>query len=157
MASFNQNIVRHEHDGDFDLVFTVSNSGTSLSSTNFCAVWLMLNTSTVTASSTILIYAGGPNQNTADKYNVTADASNCNSTATKLSTETRDINIGAFTNQITIPFTYSTMQPINDGSYYHELILLKRSSDVCFQCQSQVVATGLMTVNESLFTNEGYR
>lgn len=157
MASFNQNIVKHEHDGDFDLVFTVSNSGTSLSSTNFCAVWLMLDTETVTPSSNILIFAGGPNSHSSGNYNVSAGTSDCSSTATLLSTETRDITIGSFTNQITISFEYNNMTPIDDGSYYHELILLKRISSVCYQCRSQVVATGLMTVNQSLFTNKGYR
>lgn len=158
MASFNQNIVRHEHDGDFDLVFTVSNSGDSVPSSAFCAIWILLDTETVTASSNIkLLATSRVGNNTAD-YDISVGADDCSAAgATNIGSLTKDIYISPFTNQIVIPFTYSTFSALDDGSYYHELILCKKENNDCHQCRSQVVASGLLTVNESLATNEGYR
>ena len=157
MASFNQNIVRHEHDGDFDLIYTVSNSGTVLGASNFCAVWILLDTDTVTGSSNIEKLGYSVSQNSSN-FDVTNDSANCSASgATNLGTQTRDIAVTLSNSQVIVPFTYSIFSDIADGSYYHELILTKKSSGVCYQCQSQVVATGLLTVEESLFTNKSYR
>ena len=138
MASFNQNIVRHEHDGDFDLVFTVSNSGDSVPSSAFCAIWILLDTETVTNSSNIELLATSRSGNDTAHYDVSTGADDCSASgATNIGSLTKDIQIAPFTNQIVIPFTYSNIAPIADGSYYHELILCKRVSTVCHQCRSR--------------------
>ena len=157
MASFNQNIVRYEHDGEFDLVYTVSNSGTILSSTSMCAVWLLLNTDSVTTSSTLEIIGSSVILNVAN-FNVDQNGANCSASAVKLSTTAASsVTVGITSTSITVPFTWSIFQALDPGDYYHELVLTVKSSGVCYQCQSQVVSTGLLTVEESLFTNKQYR
>lgn len=158
MASFNQNIVRYEHDGEFDLVYTVSNSGTILSNTSMCAVWLLLNTDSVTSSSTLKIIGSSVSLSSAANFNVDQNGANCSASAVKLSTTTASsVTVGITSTSVTVPFTWSIFSALDPGDYYHELVLTVKSNGVCYQCQSQVVSTGLLTVEESLFTNKQYR
>tara|TARA_R100001480_G_scaffold134472_1_gene131528 strand:+ start:571 stop:1056 length:486 start_codon:yes stop_codon:yes gene_type:complete len=161
MPALSQNLTRFEHDGAFELVFTVTNAGTTLGVTNFCAWWGLGNGDSVSNSTSILkraYTAGGVSfTNTASGFN------DCSSTADLVSSDSNDLTIIVSNTTVKISWTFAEFADITPTStstskdYYHELVLMERNSSTCHQCRSEVVAAGVLTCTPSLFTNRPYR
>jgi len=161
MPALGQNLTRFEHDGAFELVFTVTNAGTTLGSSNFCAWWGLANADNVADSTSLLkraYTAGGVT------YNVTTTGVNdCEDATTSVTTQSNNLTISVTNTLVKVSWTYAQFAdivPTSDNTpanYYHELVLMERNSSVCHQCRSEVVAAGILTCTPSLFTNRPYR
>lgn len=160
MAALSQNLVRFEHDGEFQLIFTVTNAGTIIGSSNFCAWWGLGTADTVAGSSSTPLKEAFTQ---AFSYNTSIGPNDCSASPTDLDTSTADLAITVANTTVTVAWTFAQfadLVPTNDSTskdYYHELVLMERSSSTCYQCRSQVVAAGVLTVTPSLFTNRPYR
>lgn len=161
MAALSQNLVRFEHDGEFNLIFTVTNAGTIIGASNFCAWWGLGSASTVADSSTTPLKEAF---NQSLSYDVGVSTNDCSSSgASDLDSSTADLGITVSNTTVTVTWSFAQFQDLvpTDNStpkdYYHELVLMERVSNTCYQCRSQVVAAGVLTVTPSLFTNRSYR
>jgi len=160
MAALNQNFLRHEHDGDFSLIFTVTNGGTTLGSSNYCAWWGVGNNEDPNSVTSILLQ--GHTTTGVNSYNIAVSTEGCSSTPSggALSATTSDVTVAVTNTQVKCTIGYDDFASLNDGSYYHELVLMERTTEsggTCYQCRSQVVATGVLTIEQSLFTNRPFR
>ena len=56
---------------------------------------------------------------------------------------------------------HGTFSTFDVGEYYHELVLMEvefsAPNYIAYQCRSHVAATGILTINNSTFTNRTYR
>ena len=161
MAALSQNLVRFEHDGEFQLIFTVTNAGTIIGASNFCAWWGLGSASTVAGSSSTPLKEAFTQ---AFAYDVGSGPNDCSAGgANDLDNSTADLAITVDNTTVTVAWTFAQfadLVPTNDSTskdYYHELVLMERVSSTCYQCRSQVVAAGVLTVTPSLFTNRPYR
>ena len=155
MPALGQNLTRFEHDGSFELVFTVTNAGTTLGSSNFCAWWGLANADNVASSTSLLkrAYTAG-----SATYTVTTSGVNdCEDATSPVTTQTNNLTITVTNTLVKISWTYAQFADIDPGDYYHELVLMERNSSTCHQCRSEVVAAGVLTCTPSLFTNRPYR
>ena len=161
MAALSQNLIRHEHDGEFDLIFTVTNAGTIIGASNFCAWWGLGSASTVADSSSTPLKQAFTG---AFLYNTGISANDCSASGVSdLDGQTADLSIIVSNTTVKVSWNFTQfadLVPTNDNTskdYYHELVLMEKSSTTCHQCRSQVVAAGVLTVTPSLFTNRPYR
>jgi len=154
MPSFNQNLIKFEHD-EFLLEYTVTDASTTLGSSNYAAWWGLSNTST--AAGELLI--SGHTISGISTYNKSQATSDCSAgSATGLNPGNNNgIPVSVFDYTITVSLAYTVFEGVNNGDYYHELVLMDKVGTTAYQCRSQVVATGILTVNQSLFTNYSYR
>ncbi len=155
MPALNQNLTKFEADA-FTLQFIVIDAAQTLGISNYCGWWGLGNANSASSSTNTLIQ--GNSIGGGISYNVTVNEAGCSDTASTLSSSTSPqctVTIGDTTVSVNIPYT--TFDDVSPGNYYHELVLMDRVSNVCYQCRSQVVASGILTVNDSLFTNYVYR
>jgi len=159
MPILNQNFTKFEHD-TFVIQYTVTDASTTLGNSNYCGWWGLGNASTIDASTSIELQ--GHTISATNSYNIDENTSGtgCHDTP---SGDTLDpdsnlgpvITINDFT--VNVSLSYTLFADIADGQYYHELVLMDKVSLVCYQCRSQVVSSGVLTVNQSLFTEYIYR
>jgi len=140
MASFNQNIVIYDLDRFF-VRFTVTDNVESLEG---ASVWWGVATAEAGGEATVAI------QKTND-----SNMGDVNYGGLTLSSTTIDCEIplntgsGATLNQSGSIYISPGTYP---GTYYHELVYAGSNPDA-----SVVIATGTITVNQSLFTSASYR
>lgn len=165
MPSLNQNFTRLEHD-TFMLSF-IPTDGT-LSSNNWAFWWGLSDNNTSIPGTALLLESWRTNTlgDSLDIYNNTTD---CNNTASQLnisqtnpiSSNTKFIKGRIQNNEINILMEHGTFSTFDVGEYYHELVLMEvefsAPNYIAYQCRSHVAATGILTINNSTFTNRTYR
>jgi len=156
MAIFGQNLTKFEHDA-FTLEFVLTDASININSTTHCAWWGLGDDSDINSCASLLLQ--GHSTSNVSTYDISVDANDCSQTPTgnALSTTTSAISITMLTNTVRCSLSYSVFDNIADGSYAHELVLMDKSGSTCFQCRSVVASVGILTVNESMFTNFVYR
>lgn len=160
MPSLNQNFTRLEHD-DFVLEFTSVDSilNPSVGSTAYAAWWGLSSTSDATGNLLLSSWSNGTAPNAISSYNIANQFPDCSTSgAFQLIPGNAPFLVEVYETKVVVVLEYATFDDIGTGEYYHELVLMKvDSSNIAHQCQSHVAATGLLTVNGSLFTNKPYR
>lgn len=165
MPSLNQNFTRLEHD-TFMLTFTPTDG--TISSANWAFWWGLSDNNTPIPNTDLLLQSFRTNTlgDGLDAYNNTTD---CDSTASQLSiTQTNPISANTLfvkgrvqNNEINILMEHGIFSQFNVGEYYHELVLMEveniSGTLTAFQCRSHVAATGMLTIDNSTFTNRTYR
>ena len=155
MPALSQNLTKFEADS-FSIEFIVIDAAQTIGFSNYCGWWGLGNASSALSSTTTLIQ--GNTIGGGSSYNVTINEAGCSASATQLNASSSPgCTIGIGDTTVTVNIGYSQFENISPGDYYHELILMDRETNVCYQCRSQVVASGILTVNDSLFTNYVYR
>lgn len=156
MAIFGQSLTKFEHDA-FVLEFTITDATINITSTTHCAWWCLGNNSDVNSVTSLLLE--GQTISAVNAYNISVSADGCSATPSggSLSHTTSSPSVTLTTNKVSVNLTYDLFDNIADGSYAHELVLMDKSSTTCYQCRSTVAAVGVLTVNESMFTNYIYR
>ena len=160
MPVLNQNFTKFEHDA-FVISYTVIDASTALGNSNYCGWWGLGDASTIDSSTSIILQ--GHSIQTTTSYITTVGTSNgtgCQSTPSggtlnPSSSPDALVTISDFT--VNVSLSYTQFDGITDGDYYHELVLMDKVSNDCYQCRSQVVSSGVLTVNQSLFTEYIYR
>lgn len=160
MPVLNQNFTKFEHD-TFVISYTVIDASTTLGNSNYCGWWGLGNASTIDASTSIVLQ--GHTISATNSYNIdqTTTGTGCHGVVAAEDILDPDSNTGPvitinnFT--VNVSLSYNLFDDIADGQYYHELVLMDKVSSVCYQCRSQVVSSGVLTVNQSLFTEYSYR
>lgn len=148
MASLNQNLIEFEHDA-FYIRYTVVDTATSL--TSYAAWWGLSNNNTPFGSILLQGFSSGTG------WNVAINAEGCSGAATDLDSITEDFTVIVGNYTIDVPLIYADFEQVNDGEYYHELVLIPTTAGTKYQCRAVVAATGILTVKQSLFTNYAYR
>ncbi len=155
MPSLNQNFTRLEHD-DFVLEFTSVDSilNPSVGATAYAAWWGLSDTADATGNLLLSSWS-----NAISSYNVANSYPDCSdSGADALIPANAPFTVEVYETKVLVVLEYATFDDIGTGEYYHELVLMKvDGNNIAHQCQSHVAATGLLTVNGSLFTNKPYR
>ena len=159
MPALNQNFTRLESDS-YVLEFTPTDGVISLAT--YAGWWGVSDTDTAAGS---LLLKGWTNESNGsislNGYNATGGCENTPSQGTlPLNGTGADVNVRIFTseNKIRILMDQSIQDLITpNGTYYHELVLMKVASNTAYQCISHVAASGFITVENSIFTNRTYR
>jgi len=150
MPALNQNLIIYDND-TIVLSFTVVDATTTLGSTNYAAWWGLANADNVYDSTALELEAFSN-----ITYDVTAGVNDCSSnTATQLLSSTLSPSITNYS--VNIALTWTQTNGLSPGDYYHELVLIPRISTIGHQCRSTVAASGILTVEGSMFTNRPYR
>lgn len=158
MPILNQNFTKFEHD-TFVIQYTVTDASTTLENSNYCGWWGLGNASTIEDSTSIELQ--GHSIASTDSYNIaqTNTGTGCHDSPNGGALLTTNLGpvvaISTFT--VLVSLSYDLFDDIADGQYYHELVLMDKVSSICYQCRSQVVSSGVLTVNQSLFTEYSYR
>ena len=159
MPALNQNFTRLESDS-YVLEFTPTDGVISLAT--YAGWWGVSDTDTAAGS---LLLKGWTNESNGSisltGYNATGGCENTPSQPVlQLDGTGADVNVRIFTseNKIRILMDQSIQDLITpNGTYYHELVLMKVASNTAYQCISHVAASGFITVENSIFTNRTYR
>jgi len=156
MAIFGQNLTKFEHDS-FALEFTITDATTTITSTTHCAWWGLGNNSDINNCTSLQLQ--GHTISGTNTYNIDIGTSGCSDTpaGSSLNPSSTSVNVTLTNNTVTCNLSYSLFNAIADGSYAHELVLMDKVGTECFQCRSVVASVGILTVNESMFTNFIYR
>ena len=156
MAIFNQDIVKFEHDS-FSLQFTITDATSNITSATHCAWWGLGNNSNINSVTSLLLQ--GHTIAGTSTYTISVGASGCSNTPAggSLNPSSTAVPVTITTNTVTCNLSHTLFSAIADGSYAHELVLMDKVSAECFQCRSVVASVGVLTVNESMFTNFIYR
>ena len=163
MPQLNQDFTRLEHDS-FVLQFTAVdgtlNDGTA---PEYAAWWGLVAGSSPTGTPDLQAWTNDIGTFGVDAYN--ADTTYCSAGGTSTLSPTAgqiDAAVGAST--VIIQLNYTNFSALDDGDYYHELVLMKveltdtnPNEYTAYQCRSHVAATGILTIKESSFTNKPYR
>ena len=159
MPSLNQDFTRLESDS-YVLEFTPTDG--VITGTTYAAWWGVSNTDT--AAGTGLLVEGWTNNSNGTipltSYNSTDGCEGTPSFTFPIDGTGADVNvrINDSDNKIRIIIDQSTQDLITpNGTYYHELVLMKVAFNTAYQCISHVAASGLITVENSIFTNRTYR
>lgn len=155
MAIFEQNLTKFEHD-TFILEFIITDSTTTITQNTHCAWWGLGNNSNVNSCTSLLLQGHSTNCST---YDITVGPNDCSQApaGSNLNPSSSPISISVLTNVVRCSLTYDIFDGISDGSYAHELVMMDKGGSTCFQCRSSVASVGILTVNESMFTNYVYR
>ena len=160
MPALNQNFTRLESDS-YVLEFTPTDG--VITSSTYAAWWGVSNTDTAAGS---LLLKGWTNNSNGSIPGLTSyDSSNsCENTPSSgtlpINGTGSDVNPKINNNDNTIRIIISQAQQdliTPNGTYYHELVLMKIALNTAFQCISHVAASGFITVENSIFTNRTYR
>tara|TARA_Y100001972_G_C7660549_1_gene333084 strand:+ start:826 stop:1299 length:474 start_codon:yes stop_codon:yes gene_type:complete len=157
MAIFNQDIVKFEHDA-FSLQFIITDATTTITSTTHCAWWGLGNNSDINNCASLLLQ--GHTIANISTYDISTGVNDCSQSpdGSSLNPSATSVPVTITNNTVTCTLSYSLFSTIDDGSYAHELVLMdKTNNNTCHQCRSVVAAVGILTVNESMFTNFVYR
>lgn len=153
MPALNQNFIKFERD-NFSIQWTVVDATTILGSNNYQAWWGLSDNNTPDYAFAPLVERRS--NFSGITFDTSTDPEDCSTTATSISGVTTGITVGTYT--VTLNLDYATMSTIDPGDYYHELVLMPRTSGgLVYQCRSIVSATGILTINESMFTEYSYR
>lgn len=166
MPSLNQNFTRLEHDS-FVLEYTSTDSilNTSSPNPNYAAWWGLSDNNTPVVTSNLLLSSWSNNTSpyAIDSYDVSSGYPDCSAiTADALIPGNAPFLVEVYETKVIVLLQYDDFKdvPLTPGDYYHELVLMKvvnGANSVAHQCRSHVAATGILTVNGSLFTNNPYR
>lgn len=160
MPALNQNFTRLESDS-YVLEFTPTDG--VVTSATYAAWWGVSNTNTAAGS---LLLKGWSNTSNGSISGLTAynSSGGCENTpssgtlpidGTGSNVNPKIINAD---NVVRILISQAQQDLITpNGTYYHELVLMKVTSNQAFQCISHVAASGFITVENSVFTNRTYR
>ncbi len=158
MPALNQNFTRLESDS-YVLEFTPTDGTISL--LTYAGWWGVSNTDTAAGS---LLLEGWTNSSNGsislNGYNATGGCEGTTSGAFPLNGSGADVNVRIVgsENKIRIIMDQSIQDLITpNGTYYHELVLMKVTANTAYQCISHVAASGFITVENSIFTNRTYR
>ena len=157
MPALNQDLIRLENDS-FVLKFTATD-GTIGS--NYAAWWGLSDNATAVVDNAPLIQAwtksSGGGENVSSYSATTGNGCSAGGTST-LDAGATGPAAQVFTNYIQIQIlNENVFDAVDDGDYYHELVLMDVESNVGMQCKSHVAASGILTVHQSIFTNKPYR
>jgi len=165
MPQLNQDFTRLEHDS-FVLQFTAVdgtlNDGTA---PEYAAWWGLVggNPPTPTGTPDLQAWTNDVGTFGIDAYDASTTYCSAGGTNT-LSPTAGQINAAVGASTVTIQLNYTNFSTLNDGDYYHELVLMKVELSginpnvyTARQCRSHVAATGILTIKESSFTNKPYR
>jgi len=163
MPQLNQDFTRLEHDS-FVLQFTAVDGTLNDGIGPEYAAWWGLVAGSSPAGTPLLLQAW-TNDLAAfgiDAYDASDTHCSVNNTANELVPNAGQINAAVGASTVTIQLNYTNFSPLNDGDYYHELVLMKVLASAgpiytAQQCRSHVAATGILTIKESSFTNKPYR
>lgn len=172
MPSLNQDFVRLEHDS-FVLEYTSTDSilnSSLLSTPNYAAWWGLSDNDTPVVTNNLLLssWSNHLNPNAINQYSVSTTFPGCSQTplagALNPSAAPTGLTVEVLETKVIVALPYSYFKDVPTGNYYHELVLMKVALEgsnpalvTAYQCRSHVAATGILTVNESLFTNNPYR
>ncbi len=169
MPSLNQNFVRLEHDS-FVLEYTSTDgilNSSLLSNPSYAAWWGLSDTNTPVVNTGLLLSSWSNNlaPNAIDSYSVSTTWPGCSQTPSSaaLVPSSAPFLVSVLETKVLVALQYTHFKDVPLGDYYHELVLMKvniqgaQAQAIAHQCQSHVAATGILTVNESLFTNNPYR
>lgn len=161
MPALNQNFTRLESDS-YVLEFTPTDGTVSL--LTYAGWWGVSNTDTAAGS---LLLEGWTNTSNGsislNGYNAST-AGGCENTPTQgalpIDGTGANVNVRVIGSENKIRIIMD--QPAQDlitpnGTYYHELVLMKVAANTAYQCISHVAASGFITVENSIFTNRTYR
>ena len=159
MPALNQNFTRLESDS-YILEFTPTDG--AITSATYAGWWGVSNTDTAAGS---LLLEGWTNtlngSISLNGYNASGGCENNPAQgALPIDGTGADVNVRIFDseNKIRIIIDQSTQDLITpNGTYYHELVLMKVAANTAYQCISHVAASGFITVENSIFTNRTYR
>jgi len=162
MPQLNQDFTRLEHDS-FVLQFTAVDGTLNFASLKYAAWWGLVAGSSP-AGTPLLLQAWSNNLSTFGIDNYDASTTFCSQAASGLTPGASQINAAVGSSTVRIILNYTNFSTLDDGDYYHELVLMKAQSfasgftgTVAFQCRSHVAASGILTIKESSFTNKPYR
>lgn len=159
MPALNQNFTRLESDS-YVLEFTPTDG--VITSQTYAAWWGVSDTDTAAGS---LLLKGWSNTSNGAITGLTA----YNSSGGCQGTTSETLSIGGTgsnvnpkiinaDNVVRILISQAQQDLITpNGTYYHELVLMKIASSTAYQCISHVAASGFITVENSVFTNRTYR
>ena len=159
MPALNQNFTRLESDS-YVLEFTPTDG--VITSSTYAAWWGVSNTNTAAGS---LLLKGWTNASNGaisglTEYTSTGGCENVPSQGTlPINGTGSDVNPKiSLDNTLRIIISQAQQDLITpNGTYYHELVLMKVASGTAYQCISHVAASGFITVENSIFTNRTYR
>lgn len=164
MPSLNQDFVRLEHDS-FVLEYTSTDSILNASANpnpSYAAWWGLSDTNNAAGNLLLSSWSNNTSPYGIDSYDVSSGYPDCSTTgnAIALIPQNAPFLVEVFETKVIVLLQYSDFENVPTGDYYHELVLMKvvnGVTSVAHQCRSHVAATGILTVNESLFTNNPYR
>jgi len=169
MPSLNQNFVRLEHDS-FVLEYTSTDSilnSSLLPTPSYAAWWGLSDTSDATGNLLLSSWSNDLSPNAIDSYSISTTWPGCSQSlpsSAELDPSSAPFTVEVFETKVIVLLQYDHFKDVPLGDYYHELVLMKvniqgssPALSVAHQCQSHVAATGILTVNQSLFTNNPYR
>ena len=164
MPSLNQNFVRLEHDSFvLEYISTDSILNTSTTNPSYAAWWGLSDTNDATGNLLLETWSGTGLYGI-DSYDVSSGYPDCSTSGlTPFSPSLQPFTLIVFETKVIVLLQYSDFEnvPLDPGDYYHELVLMKvvnsGGNSVAHQCRSHVAATGILTLNGSLFTNNPYR
>lgn len=168
MPSLNQNFVRLERDS-FVLEYTSTDSilnSSLLPTPSYAAWWGLSDTNDATGNLLLSSWSNHLSPNAIDSYSISTTWPGCSQTPSSaaLVPSSAPFTVEVFETKVIVLLQYTHFKDVQPGDYYHELVLMKVNIEgsnpalsVAHQCQSHVAATGILTVNESLFTNNPYR
>jgi hypothetical protein len=159
MPQLNQDFTRLEHDS-FVLQFTAVDGTLNVGGNpEYAAWWGLVAGTSPTGTPDLQAWSNDLSPYAIGAYD--ASTTFCSLAATGLTPGASQINAAVGASTVTIQLSYADFSTLNDGDYYHELVLMKVSyinpNYTAHQCRSHVAATGILTIKESSFTNKPYR
>lgn len=158
MPALDQNFLKFEED-TFSIEWTVVDATTTLGSSNYWAWWGISDTNSADYTSDIAVEkTSNPSGITSVTSTSPTDCSSAGATNVLAAGSSPWITVGASTVYLNV--TYEQLSDAGltaNGDYYHELVLIPRSSNNIYPCRSVVSATGILSISQSMFTQYSYR